>query len=311
MAVLINRLPHVRVAGTDVTDVARETMAEMKDDDVSGLAAEMTYHSLLALFPFLLFLTGITALVDNIFNVPDLTDQIVNKAGQVMPEDAQSLLRSFTEELVASPGGLAVFLGIAGALWASMSGVKTAMKALNRAYDVSEERGFVRKNLVALGITVLVVGLILAGTVVLASGAAMATGAGDALGWGGEAVMLWTAASVPLSLLLIMVAVALLYWIGPNVQHSIEWVSPGAILFIVVWVIASLAFAWYVSNFGNYNRVYGSIGAVILLMVWLYWTNYIMLAGAELNAVLARRKDPEYQRDPNRIENPAGTPANP
>jgi membrane protein len=80
---------------------------------------------------------------------------------------------------------------------------------------------------------------------------------------------------------------------------------------MVVWIITSLAFGWYVANFGNYNRTYGSIGAVILLLVWLYWTNYILLAGAELNAVLARRKDEKYQNDPNRHENPSGTPASP
>jgi membrane protein len=202
-------------------------------------------------------------------------------------------------------------IGLGGALWATMSGVKTAMKALNRAYDASENRGFVSKNLIAFSLTILVVGLIFAGTAILASGAAMAGGAGDALGWASEFSMLWTIASVPFSLLLIAVAVALLYWLGPAVKHSIEWVSPGAILFMVVWIAASVAFSWYVANFGNYNRTYGSIGAVILLLIWLYWTNYILLAGAELNAVLARRKDPEYQRDPNRHESPSGTPANP
>jgi membrane protein len=311
MTALINRLPHVRMGGTDVTDVAKETLAELKDDDVSGLAAEMTYHSILALFPFLLFLAGITALIDNVFDAPNLADQIVDKAGQVMPEDAQSLLRSFTEELVAAPGGWAMAIGLGGALWATMSGVKTAMKALNRAYDARENRGFVRKNLLALALTFANVGLILAGTTILASGAAIAGGAGEALGWADALVLLWTIVSVPLSLLLIAVAVALLYWVGPAVKHSVEWVSPGAVLFMVVWIIASLAFGWYVANFGNYNRTYGSIGAVILLLVWLYWTNFILLAGAELNAVLARRKDEKYQNDPNRQESPAGTPANP
>jgi membrane protein len=311
MAVLSNRLPHVRVAGTDVTDVAKETIAELQDDDVSGLAAEMSYHSILAIFPFLLFLAGITALIDDIFSVPDLTDQIVEKAGKVMPEDAQSLLRSFTEELVAAPGGWAMAVGLFGSLWATMSCVKTAMKALNRAYDATENRGFVRKNLTAFALTITVVGLIFAGTAILASGAAMAGGAGEALGWADEFAMAWTVASVPVSLLLIAMAVALLYWLGPAVKHSFEWVSPGAILFVVLWIAASIGFSWYVSNFGDYNRTYGSIGAVILLLIWLYWTNFIMLVGAELNAVVARRKDREYQRDPNRHEHPSGTPANP
>jgi membrane protein len=297
MAILIDRLPQWRVGEVDVTGVVKETAREVGDDDVSGLSAEMAYHTVLAMFPFLLFLTGLTSIIDNVFSVGNLTDRIVDKAGQVMPEDATSVIRSFTNEVVNADGGMAIVLGLVGAVWASSSAIGSAMKALNRAYDVHEDRGFVRRKLVALGLTLLFGGLMLAAAMLVATGAIMAGGIGEALGWESQLVRLWNWLTLPAALLLVTVAVALLYWLAPNTGHQFRWITPGAVLFTTGWVIASLAFAYYVANFASYNRTYGSIGAVIILLVWLHWTSFILLVGGELNAVLARRHDAEYQRE--------------
>jgi membrane protein len=297
MAIIIDRLPHWRVGEVDVTGVARETVHEVSDDDVSGLSAEMAYHAILALFPFLLFLTGLTSLIDNVFSVGDLTDRIVDKAAQVMPEDATSVIRSFTEEVVNADGGIAIIIGLVGALWAASSAIGSAMKALNRAYDVKEDRGFVRRKLVALGLTFLFGGLMLIASLLVATGGIIAGGIGEALGWERQLVQLWNWLTLPAALLLVTLAVALLYWLAPNTSHQFRWITPGAALFTVGWVVASLGFAFYVSNFASYNRTYGSIGAVIILLVWLYWTNFLLLVGGELNAVLARRHDEEYRRE--------------
>ena len=297
MAAWIGRLPHWRVGQVDLTDVARETIKEVGDDDVSGLSAEMAYHAILALFPFLLLLTGLTAIVDNIFPVGDLTQRIVDKASQVMPDDATSLLESFTTEVVNSQGTTAIVIGLVGSLWAASSAVGAAMKALNRSYDVTEDRGFVRRKIVALGLTLLFGGLMLAAALLIATGTFMASAIGDALGWEGQVIRLWNWVTIPVALLLVTLAVALLYWLAPNTGHAFAWITPGAVLFTLGWVIASLGFAFYVSNFASYNRTYGSIGAVIILLVWLYWSNFILLVGGELNAVLARRHDEEYQRE--------------
>lgn len=297
MAAWIGRLPHWRVGQVDLTDVARETIKEVGDDDVSGLSAEMAYHAILALFPFLLLLTGLTAIIDNIFPVGDLTQRIVDKASQVMPDDATSLLESFTTEVVNSQGTTAIVIGLVGSLWAASSAVGAAMKALNRSYDVTEDRGFVRRKVVALGLTLLFGGLMLAAALLIATGTFMASAIGDALGWEGQVIRLWNWVTIPVALLLVTLAVALLYWLAPNTGHAFAWITPGAVLFTLGWVIASLGFAFYVSNFASYNRTYGSIGAVIILLVWLYWSNFILLVGGELNAVLARRHDEEYQRE--------------
>lgn len=311
MSALLDRLPHWRVGHTDLTGIAKETIREVQDDDVPGLAAEMAYHSILAIFPFLLFLAGLTSIIDNVFGVGDLTDRIIDKAGQVMPEDAQSVLRGFTDEVVNSDGTGAMLFGMVGAFWAASSAVSSAMKALNRAYDVKDDRGIVHKKAVAFGITLLFFGLMLAAAILLASGRFMAGEVGDALGWERSFVVIYNWASLPAALALVTLAAAVLYALAPNTEHQWRWVSPGALLFAVAWAIGSLVFAYYVSKFGAYNRTYGSIGAVILLLVWLYWTNFILLVGAELNAVLARRKDEAYERDPNRTGRTSGSPANP
>lgn len=311
MAALLDRLPQWRVGHTDVTGIAKETIREVQDDDVPGLAAEMAYHSILAIFPFLLFLAGLTSIIDNVFGVGNLTDRIIDKAGQVMPEDAQSVLRGFTAEVVNSDGTGAMLFGLLGAFWAASSAVSTAMKALNRAYDVKDDRGIVHKTAVAQGITLLFFGLMLVAAILLATGRFMAGSIGDALGWEGSFVLVYNWASLPAALALVALAVAILYALAPNTEHQWRWVSPGTLLFVAAWAIGSLGFAFYVSKFGGYNRTYGSIGAVILLLVWLYWTNFILLVGGELNAVLARREDEAYQRESNRTGKTSGSPANP
>ena len=311
MALELNRIPHWRVGDVDVTEIARETAREAGDDDIPGLASEMAYHSVLAIFPFLLFLAGLTAVINRVFTIPDLTQQIVDKASQVMPDDAVSVIESFTNELVTSQGTGAMIFGLAGSLWAASSAIGSAMKALNRAYDVSEDRGLVRRKLIALALTVMFTGFIMCAAMLIATGGLIAGGIGDALGWESQMVRLWNWLTLPTALALVTVAVALLYWLAPNTGHKFAWITPGALLFVVAWTLASLAFAFYVSNFASYNRTYGSIGAVIILLVWLYWSNLALLVGGELNAVLARRHDTRYRAEEGRKHPSAGSQANP
>jgi len=311
MATIIRRLPSWRVGDFELTSIARETGREVADDDVPGLASEMAYHSFLALFPFLLLLAGLASIVDDAFGVGNLTERIVEKAGQVMPEDATSVLEGFVAEVVNSDGTMAIVVGLLGALWAASGAIGTSMKALNRAYDVTEDRGFIRRKLVALSLTVVFGGLILTAAILVGTGQFLAAEIGEALGWEETAVTVWNWLTLPAAVLLVMVAVAILYWLAPNTGHSIEWITPGAIVFTVGWIVASLGFALYLANFGSYNRTYGSLSAVIILLVWLYWSNLILLVGGELNAVLARRHDPEYRGEQGARAESGGSRAQP
>ena len=174
MAAIIEKLPLREAGEVGLTAIIKETIQEIGDDDVPGLAAEMAYHSLLSLFPFLLFLAGLTAVMNTFYDVGSLTDRIVDRASDVLPSDATSLLRVFTDGIVKSRGGGAVVFGMLGALWAASAVIGTVMKALNRAYDVKEDRGFVKRKLTALSLTVLCGGLILAASILIGTGQFMA-----------------------------------------------------------------------------------------------------------------------------------------
>ncbi|HXK34500.1 MAG TPA: YihY/virulence factor BrkB family protein [Dehalococcoidia bacterium] len=307
MAVVIDRIPHWRVNGVDVTAIAKETAREVADDDVSTLAAAMTYHVILAIFPFLLFLAGVTSIIDTLFGVPDLTERITDQAAKRLPDDATSVIEGFTEDVVRAQGGAAIGLGLVGALWAASSAMKFAMKAMNRAYDVEDDRPFLRKQVMGVVLTLLFGGLVLGAGALFASGRFLAGGLGEVLGWESAFVMLWNIATPVLAVALILLAVALFYYLAPNADLKFQLVSPGSLLFLVGWLIFTFGFAWYASNFGSYNRVYGSIGAVIILLIWIYWSNMLLLIGAELNAAVARRYDAEYRADP-RTEAPPQQP---
>ena len=166
--------------------------------------------------------------------------------------------------------------------------MQSAIKALNRAYD-APQRKFLRGHIVALELTALFALMVLAGTLLLGSGAWFSGGLGGLFGWGGIFTVLWNVLSPLLAILLVMGAVALLYWQGPNTDVELKYVIPGAVLFVTGWIIFSIGFGYYIGHFGSYNKVYGSIAAVIVLLVWLYWTNTLLLIGGELNAVLERR----------------------
>jgi membrane protein len=216
-----------------------------------------------------------------------------------MGSDASAVIRSWTDELVTSQGTCAITVGLIGSLWAAASGMGTAIKALNRVYDVKEDRSFLPRTLLQLGLTIMFTGLILAATLLFATGHLMAGGIGELLGWESALVATWNIGAPLLAFALVLLAVALLFWLAPAADTEFKWVSPGSLLFLGAWFLFTLGFAFYLSNFGSYNRVYGSLAAVIILLIWMYWTNMILLVAAELNAVLAHRFDESYRADPN------------
>jgi membrane protein len=289
MTAILDRLPTWRIGRFDVTAITKETAREVAANDLQGLAAEMAHHSILAIFPFLLFLAGLTAMADEVLRIDNMSDRIIEQAAKVLPEDATSLSSSFVEEVVDSDGSGAIGLGLLGALWAGSAATGSAMKGLNRIYGVDEKRSMIRRKLVAVGLTVAFGGSLLAAAVSMSAGRLLASWAGDGLGW--EAGLktatgwgLW-----PLSIVLIVLTVALLYRVAPCREQRFRWVAPGALAFAAGWVVASGVFTFYISNFGSYNRTYGSLAAVIILLVWLYWSSFLLLLGGQLNAVFERK----------------------
>ncbi|MGB6180832.1 MAG: YihY/virulence factor BrkB family protein [Rhodococcus sp. (in: high G+C Gram-positive bacteria)] len=265
----------------------RRTVREFQKDECTDLAAGLTYYAVLAVFPALL---AVVSLLGVFGRGESTVNSVLDLVSQVGPSSAAETLRGPVEQLVgSSSASLALFLGLVGALWTASGYVGAFGRAMNRVFEVEEGRPFWKLKPIMMLIT-------LGGLVALAISAVMltvsgpiASAVGDAVGTGGTALTVWNIARLPLALVLIAVAVAVLYYATPNVeQPKFRWISVGAGLAIVAWVLASLAFALYVSNFGSYNQTYGSLAGVVIFLLWIYITNLALLFGAELDAELER-----------------------
>jgi membrane protein len=276
----------------------KRVFKEAGEDDISGLAAELAYRLLLALFPFFIFLAALGGFIASIFSIDNPAGRIVDDLAGALPSDASSVLREQLESILSSKNGALLSLGIVGAIWAASGAMNTVVKALNRAHDVEETRPFWKRYLLTIGLTVFVGIFFISAFVVLIIGQLFAEDIAAEVGVEGIAVTLLNGARLPIVLVLLGLAVAIVYWAAPNVDLPFRWVSPGSVIFIIAFVAFTLGFGFYVANFGSYNETYGALAGVVILLVWLYTTNFILLFGAELNAVIAREAEPEAVREP-------------
>ncbi|MEO9191934.1 MAG: YihY/virulence factor BrkB family protein, partial [Acetobacteraceae bacterium] len=277
----------VQVPPAGWKDVLRRTYRGVNDKNLFLIAGGVTYSVVLALFPALLALVSLYGLA---FDRSQVEKQVDAMAG-VMPESARQLIATELHQIVGASGGALGFtaiLGILFALWAASRGMSGMMSALDIAYGETETRGFVRFNAVALVMTLaLVAGGILA--ILLVAGIpAVVVG----LGKGAGGILKWVAliAEWPILMVVIMTLLALLYRFAPD-RHTPKWrwVSPGAIVGTALWVLGSVGFAAYVANFANYNATYGALGAVVVLLTWLYLSAFVVLLGAQINAEVERK----------------------
>ena len=267
--------------------------AETKDDDVGGAAAELAYRFFLSLFPLILFMAALGGFAADLFNVRNPTDDIMDALGDSLPSDAASVLRGQIDELVQTRSGALLSISILGAIWSASSGIGTIMKCMNRAYEVKETRPIWKRYLLNVGITILGGVFAVGSLIVLFAGQLAGTELAGEIGLEDAAATAFTLARWPVSLVLLIVATAFLYWAVPNVQLPFKWITPGAVLFIFGWLAMSVLFGLYVGNFGSYNATYGTLGGIVVLLIWFYFTAYLLLIGAELNAILAQESAPE------------------
>ncbi len=269
----------------------KRTIREFKEDELVDRAAALTYYGVLAIFPAILALVSILGLVGK-----SATQPLIDNLGEVAPGQAKDIFTTAIENLQKSQGsgGILFIVGLAVALWSASGYVAAFMRASNAIYEVEEGRPIWKKAPVRLGVTlVLVILLVITALAVVLTGG-LAKQAGDLLGLGDSAVRVWDIAKWPVLLLIVSVMFAILYWASPNVkQPGFRWFTPGGILAVVVWIIASAAFAFYVANFSSYNKTYGTLGGVIVFLVWLWLSNIAVLLGAEFNAELERGRQIE------------------
>ena len=267
--------------------IARKTLREFTADQCPDLAAGLTYYSVFSMFPALLALVSLLG----IFGQAEKTTAALLEIVQgVAPGQAVEMIRDPIQELTTSPAaGFTLVIGLLTAIW-SASGYVTAFgRAMNRIYEIDEGRGFVKLRGTMLGVTVvsLIIVALLAAMLVISGPVAEAIG--NVLGLGGVALTVWNIAKWPVIVALVIVVIAILYYATPNVrQPKFRWMSLGSLIALLIFVLASVGFGFYVGNFSNYNKTYGAIGGVIVMLLWLWILNMSLLFGAEFDAEMER-----------------------
>lgn len=267
--------------------IVKKTLREFSKDQCPDLAAALTYYAVLSLFPALLALVSLVG----IFGDPEKTTAVLLEIVRgIAPEDTVNTVSGPVEELAASPAaGLTLFLGLATALWSASGYVGAFGRAMNRVYEVDEGRAFLKLRGTMLAVTLLAVVIValLAGMLVLSGPVSEAVG--GAIGLSGAFLAVWNIAKWPVIVALVIVIIAVLYYATPNVkQPKFRWMSIGSLIALVIFILASLGFAFYVANFGNYNKTYGALGGVIVMLLWLWILNMSLLFGAEFDAEMER-----------------------
>jgi len=267
--------------------VLRKTVREFISDQCTDLAAALTYYAVLAIFPAALALVSILGVVGQ---SQKAVDTVVDTLGPLVSEDVITLVEPQLETLASSQSaGLTMVIGLVVALWSASGYVGAFGRAMNRIYEIREGRPFWKLRPVMLVLTLIAVVLAAVVLLMLIVSGPVAESIGSAVGLEGTAVTVWSYAKWPVLLLVVALIVALLYYATPNVQQpKFRWISVGAFIAILVWVIASVGFAFYVANFSSYNKTYGALAGVIVALLWLWITNLALLFGAELDSELER-----------------------
>jgi membrane protein len=279
------------MSGGSWRDALKRTFKEFSDDKLSHWAAALTYYGILSIFPALLALLSILGLLGSSAIQP-----MIDNVGAVAPGPAKDIVTNALESLQGSGGtsGVLFVVGLAGAIWSASGYIGAFMDASNVVWDVEEGRPIWKRLPLRVGITVVMLLLLTVTALAVVLSGGLAEQVGKVVGLSSTFVDAWNIAKWPVLVVIFGLMLSLLYWAAPNVkQPGFKWVTAGGLLAVVLWIIASAAFAFYVANFGSYNKTYGSLGGVIIFLVWMWITNVVILLGAEFNAELERGRQME------------------
>ncbi len=271
----------LRLRNAGVWEVIKRTAKGFSEHDLSTYAAALAYRALFSIFPFILFLLALLGFL----HLPDFFDWLRSQADLLLPPVAMEQVGPVIDQLQDSQGGLMSF-GILLALWTASIGVRSLMNAMNRVYAVEESRPSWKLVLLSVAYTVGLAVMLLLAAGFMTLGPQVMSWLASQIGMEQMLVTLWTWIRWPLAILLMMLAVALIYYATPDVEQDFRFITPGSVVAVIVWLAASIGFGIYVQNFGNYNATYGSIGAIIVLLLYFYISAAVLLLGAQLNATI-------------------------
>jgi membrane protein len=285
-----------KLGGIGWRELGKRVWKEIQEDEVFGRAAELSYYFLLALIPFLIFLTSTIGIV--LGSGTGTRHAMFDYLARFMPASAFQLIDSTVREVSASSGGGKLSFGILAALWAASNGLSAITTSLNTAYDLKESRPWWKQRLTAIGLTIVLSILIISALLLVVAGGRIAEWLASIYGFGPVFPMAWKIIQWPVVLGCLILAFALIYYFAPDIRkQSWQWLTPGAAIGVALWLLVSLGFRVYLQFFDSYSATYGSLGAVIILMLWLYFTGTAVLIGGEINSEIenaaAEQGEPE------------------
>ncbi|EAC3145799.1 YihY/virulence factor BrkB family protein [Listeria monocytogenes] len=267
-----------------IVQVGQAVSARVGRNDVSGNAAQLAYYMLFSIFPMLLIAATLLAYlhIDK--------DSVFNMIKEFAPDQIMDFLEENLNNLLTQKNGGLLSIGIIATLWSASNGMNAVMKSLNKAYGVTNKRNYVVQRLLSMFFTLAMLAIVGATLLLLVFGQQIGMFLINHLNFSEDFLSFWNNLRWTVTLIVIFVVFTFLYWVAPNRRSTLISVLPGALFSTIGWTVASVGFAYYVNNFGNYSATYGSIGVIIILMLWFYLTGIILMIGGELNATLAIRK---------------------
>lgn len=262
----------------------KELFHRTKNDDVAGLSAQLSYFFLLSLFPFLIFMITLVGYL------PISQEDVLGTIRGFAPGETLDMIEETLEQILNKKNGGLLSFGIIATIWSASNGINAIVKAFNRAYDVDETRSFLVARGMAIVLTIAMVFVILVALLLPVFGREIGLFIFSNFGFSEEFLMIWNTLRWVLSGIILFVVFSALYFAAPNKRLHIKDGLPGAFAATIGWIVVSLAFSYYVGNFANYSATYGSIGGIIVLMIWFYLSGMITIIGGELNAILYQRK---------------------
>ncbi|MBP0938187.1 YihY/virulence factor BrkB family protein [Streptomyces sp. KCTC 0041BP] len=268
--------------------VLRGTLKEFKDDELADRAAALTYYGVLALFPALLVLVSLIGLAGE-----SATKEVLDNVQKLAPGSARDVVTDAVQQIQghSGVGSLLAIVGLVVAVWSASGYIAAFIRASNAVYDMPEGRPVWKVLSLRMALTVTLMVLACASALIVVFSGNLARQVGSSLGIGDTALTVWSIVKWPVLVILVTIMIALLYWAAPNAKgRGFKWVSPGSFLALAIWMAASAGFAFYVANFGSYNKTYGTLAGVIVFLVWLWITNLAILLGLEFDAELVRQR---------------------
>lgn len=277
--------------GLTLKQLISNVWRESNEDNVFGGAAELAYYFLLALFPMLIFLTSLVGFL------PGLQANILNAIGKVAPADAMRLINDTLADIISHRSGGLISFGVLGTLWAASSGVESLMGTLNVAYEAKEKRSFWKVRLIAIALTLSLALLVIGGAAFVMFGHKLSDRLSELLGFGMALTIIGSIMGYVIGITLLFLGIQLLYYFGPDAKRAWKWITPGAIFAVVAILVGSYLFSVYLRVAPSNSATYGSLGAVITLMLWLYLIGLVLLVGGEINSEIGKsRNNPAVEK---------------